>query len=190
MIDFPGILTRLDLENGAIPGAPLTERRLSELAGMFADDAAYTRAMAKGNPIVYTVSTVEPAQGEGQLHYGLGVLMPGRVGREYYFTKGHFHAWRPAAEVYIGVSGQGAMLLENSAGETRLLDLEANTIVYVPGETAHRTINTGSAPLLYLGIYPANAGHDYAAIAASNFRNMVIEKHGRPALIARADFHS
>jgi glucose-6-phosphate isomerase len=32
----------------------------------------------------------------------LGVLMPGKVGAEYFMTKGHIHAWRPAAEVYLG----------------------------------------------------------------------------------------
>ncbi len=181
---------RINLTEGTLEGGTLTSRYLSELNGIFADEAAYGVVLKKGNPLLYTISVVEAGHGDGQLHYALGKLMPGKIGVEYFMTKGHYHAWRPAAEVYIGVSGQGSMLLENSAGETRLLDLEANTIVYVPGETAHRTINTGSAPLLYLGIYPANAGHDYAAIAASNFRNMVIEKHGRPALIARADFHS
>ncbi len=101
-------------------------------------------------------------------------------------TKGHLHAWRPAAEFYFGLSGDGVMLLEDErTGESRLLPLRPHHAVYVPGHTAHRTINTGPAPLTYLGIYPAKAGHDYSAIARKNFRCLVIERDGQPALIER-----
>ncbi|HWI60186.1 MAG TPA: glucose-6-phosphate isomerase family protein [Bacillota bacterium] len=181
------LLSRLDLTQGVIDGAPVTRRYLSDLIGTFADEAAYQEALRQGNPLLYAVSSIEPAQGEGQLHYGLGVLMPGKVGREYYMTKGHFHAWRPAAEVYVGLRGRGLMLLEEEAtGQSRLLPLEPNGIVYVPGYTAHRTINTGEEPLVYLGIYPAAAGHDYGSIAARNFRHVVVERNGQPVMLERA----
>ena len=177
------VLSRLDLDAGIIAGAPLVRRHLSDLQGSFADASAYTTALAQGNPLLYTVASVEPAQGEGQLHYGLGVLMPGRVGDEYYLTKGHYHAWRPAAEVYIGLRGDGCMLLEDEkSGESCLLPLGLNRVVYVPGHTAHRTINTGNEPLVYLGVYPAAAGHDYGAIATRNFRKLVVAVNGRPTL--------
>jgi glucose-6-phosphate isomerase len=180
------IASRLNLHDGVIEGGSLTQRRLRDLAGGFADAAAYNSAAEQTNPLIYTVSTVEPAQGDGQLHYGLGVLMPGKVGREYYLTKGHYHSWRAAAEVYIGLRGTGLMLLEDHAsGETRMLPLVANEIVYVPGHTAHRTINVGADPLVYLGIFPAAAGHDYSPIAERNFRKIVIEQNGKPALIDR-----
>lgn len=187
MITFPGLSARLDLTKGVIAGALLTQRRLDDLEGMFADTSAYAREMAKGNPLVYSVSTVEAAHGEGQLHYGLGVLMPGRVSREYYFTKGHFHAWRPAAEVYLGLRGRGLMLLEDD-NESRLLPLEQDALVYVPGHTAHRTINSGDAPLVYLAVYPAAAGHDYGTIAARNFRKVVVERDGKPVMLDRSEF--
>ncbi len=179
---------RIDLAEGKIEGGSLVSRFLADLSGVFADQAAYALAARKGNPLLYTVSAIESAQGDGQLHYALGKLMPGKIGAEYYLTKGHYHAWRPAAEVYLGLSGTGVMLLETATGETQLLTLEPETVVYVPEDTAHRTINTGSAPLLYLGIYPATAGHDYAAIGTSNFRHVVIEKQGRPIMLPRADF--
>ena len=39
-------------------------------------------------------------------------------------TKGHLHAWREAAEFYIGLSGEGVMLLEDEAsGESRMVSL-------------------------------------------------------------------
>ena len=180
------MLSRMDIPAGVIQGGSLTERHLSDLEGVFADPAAYARAVSQGNPLVYTVSTVEPGRAAGDLHYALGKLFPGRVGREYFMTKGHYHAWREAAEVYLGLSGSGVMLLEEERGASRLVPFEPETILYVPGRTAHRTINTGTAPLVYLGIYPATAGHDYAAIAARNFRKVVIERNSAPAMLARA----
>jgi glucose-6-phosphate isomerase len=98
-------------------------------------------------------------------------------------TKGHYHSHRPAAEVYVGLRGEGVMLLEDEAtGESRMVVLRENCTVYVPGHTAHRTMNTGTVPLVYLGIYPSNAGHDYAAIAANNFRKIVVDCDGKPEM--------
>ena len=73
------------------------------------------------------------------------------------------------------------MLLENeTTGESKLLSQVPDSLVYVPGFTAHRTINIGDVPLTYLGIYPADAGHDYKAIAARNFGKLVIAVDGKP----------
>jgi glucose-6-phosphate isomerase, archaeal len=175
-----------DLDSGTIAGQPVTSRYLSDLRGSFQDAAAYEATVQKSDALVYTVSSWEGASGDGQLHYGLGVLMPGKIGDEYFLTKGHYHSWRPAAEVYIGLRGQGCMLLEDEAtGETRMQPLGANQIVYVPGHTAHRTINTGTEPLVYIGVYPSAAGHDYGAIAERNFRMIVVERDGRPVLLDR-----
>jgi glucose-6-phosphate isomerase len=189
MLDLDRLLSRYDPATGELAGARATERRLADLRGCFADAAAFDAALAAGNPLLYRVASVEPAGGEGDLHYGVGCLMPGKIGGEYFLTKGHLHAWRPAAEFYFGLSGEGVMLLEDEAGgESRIVPLRPHHAVYVPGHTAHRTINTGTAPLTYLGVYPAKAGHDYSTIAKTNFRHVVVERDGRPAMIARADF--
>jgi len=75
------------------------------------------------------------------------------------------------------------MLLEDEGtGASRLEPLGAGQIVYVPGHTAHRTMNTGSEPLTYFGVYPANAGHDYGAIAERNFHKILVEENGQPTL--------
>lgn len=165
---------------------PMVRRKLSDLRGCFSDKAAYEAALAAGDPLLYEVTAVEPASGDGQLHYGLGILYPGKIGDEYFLTKGHLHSHRPAAEIYIGLKGSGVMLLEDEAtGESKMVPLRPNSAVYVPGHTAHRTANTGSEPLVYLGIYPSNAGHDYGAIAEKNFRMVIVERDGRPEMILR-----
>ena len=183
------LLRRFNPLTGEIPGAPTVKRHLQDLRGCFADGMAFEAAAAKGNPLVYTVAAVEPGGGAGDIHCGLGLLMPGSIGGEYYLTRGHLHTWRDAAEFYLGLTGDGVLLLEDEAsGESRILPLRPNALVYVPGRTAHRTINVGDAPLTYLGIYPAQAGHDYRPIAERNFRCVVVQRDRRPVLLARNEF--
>jgi glucose-6-phosphate isomerase len=48
-------------------------------------------------------------------------------------------------------------------------------------------MNVGRTPLTYIGVYPAKAGHDYSTIASRNFRHVVVERDGGPAMIDRKD---
>ena len=186
MLNAEKLLSQFNPATGEIPGALTIRRHLHDLCGCFADTAAFDAAAAAGNTLVYSLATVEPGNGTGDLHYGVVLLMPGKIGEEYYLTKGHLHSWREAAELYLGLTGEGAMLLQDeSSGECRMVPLRPNGPVYVPGHTAHRTINTGSTPLTYLGVYPAKAGHDYEAIARKNFRCVVVERNGRPVMLER-----
>ncbi len=184
-----GTSLRFDAHTAALEGQPENQRRLSALRGCFADHAAYAAALAAGDPVLYATSGVETASGDGQLHYVIGTIEPGKIGDEYYMTKGHLHAWRPAAEVYIGLAGDGMMLLQDEqTGECVALPLGAERVVYVPGHTAHRTINTGSAPLVYWGVLASAAGHDYGSVADQNFNLVVVEVDGKPEVLARADY--
>ncbi len=82
MLDIQNLLSRFDPATGEIPGAAVTRRHLRDLNGCFSDTPAYEAALASGNPLIYSVATVEPAGGDGDLHYGLGLIMPGKIGRE------------------------------------------------------------------------------------------------------------
>lgn len=187
MLNLEKILTTYDPVTGEMPGATMVKRHLSDLRGCFADTAAYESALATGNQLLYSVGAVEPAGGEGDLHYGVGMLMPGKIGDEYFMTKGHLHSWRPAAEFYFGLTGDGVMLLEDeTTGKSRIISLRPNGVVYVPGHTAHRTMNVGQTPLTYIGVYPAKAGHDYSTIAKKNFRCVVVERNGKPTMVDRS----
>jgi len=186
MMDLEKILSRYNPATGEIAGAAMVKRHLSDLEGCFADVAAYKTALAASNPLLYSVVAIEPAGNEGDLHYGIGLLLPGKIGDEYFMTKGHLHAWRPAAEFYFGLTGEGVMLLEDEkTGQSQLAPLRQNSAVYVPGHTAHRTMNVGKVPLTYIGVYPARAGHDYSTIAKTNFRCVVVERDGKPTMIER-----
>ena len=184
---FP-LLTQFDPETGKVEGVTPQSRHLDSLAGNYVDELAYQQAIKNGNPLIYSVSSVEPAHGDGQLHYGIGKLMPGKIGCEYYFTFGHFHSHRPAAEVYIGLSGEGLMLLQHeTTAETQVQALKSNTVVYVPGHTAHRTINTGDKPLIYLGVYPAQAGHDYGIHRPTKLQQSCLRIDGQPVVMGRQE---
>jgi glucose-6-phosphate isomerase len=179
----------LDLDQGIIKGQEVVERRLSQLEGCFADAVAYQKALQQGDPLVYKVSSLEGGQGVGDLHYGLGWIAPGKVGKEYYLTRGHLHQWREAAEVYVALRGQGLMLLEDEASRVAWTEpLVEGSVVYVPGSTAHRTVNTGDQPLIYLGIYPAWAGHDYGSIAERNFGQVVMATSEGPKVMVRSQW--
>ncbi len=189
MNSITDLFARFDPETGMIEGGETTTRRLSELRLAFARQEAVDSVLRTGDPVIYTVSSIQSATGEGQLHYGVGRILPGRIGDEYYLTKGHLHSWRAAAELYIGMRGRGKMILqEESSAKSSVLDLLPYTTVYVPGGTAHRTVNVGDEPLLYLGVYPAAAGHDYSPLVRTNFSTVVIERNGRPATLARSEY--
>ena len=182
--------SRFDPVTAILEGREQTVRRLSDLRGSFASEAAYLQTLQQlDNPVLYRVTQIEEQNGPGQLHYGLGILMPGRVGDEYFMTKGHIHAWRPAAEVYVGLRGHGMMLIEDErTGECTAVALEENSAVYVPGHAAHRTVNTGDEPLLYWGILSSEAGHDYGAVVERNFRKVIVAVDGQPVVMDRTDY--
>ena len=185
-LDMNALLGRFNPETGTLAGGTRVERRLSDLKGVFLDQTAYAAACAESDRLVYSVEAAEPGTGDGDLHYGIGLIQPGRIGQEYFMTKGHLHKWREAAELYIGLSGEGVMLLEVEAtGESRMLPLEPGTAVYVPGHTGHRTANVGDDPLSYIGVFPARAGHDYGAYAVQNFRCAIVDNGGEPRMIRR-----
>jgi glucose-6-phosphate isomerase, archaeal len=187
----PEILAHhVDPTTGAMSGATTSQRRLSDLRGCFADETAFEEALERGDYVVYAVASWSQDSGDGALSFGLGTIQPGRIGEEYHLTRGHYHAWRDAAEVYVGVHGAGGIVLQTEDGVERFVPVAAGEIVYVPGATAHRTVNTGDEPFVYLGVYPANAGHDYGSIADDNFRLVLIAGPDGPRAVKRTTYLS
>lgn len=176
--------TQINLEDGTIPDAVVVQtRRLSDLQGLFADSAAEAALMAE-NPILYEVyeATNNPIE-PGQLRYSTTIIRPGKVGAEYFFTKGHYHALGDRAELYYGLIGEGVLLLQTPEGEISMQPMKPGVAAYVPPYWGHRTINVGSSNFVFLACYPADAGYDYASIAAKGFASLLVEKDGKPTLI-------
>ena len=162
-------------------------RSLSSMRGQFADEEAYLRLLATGDPVLYEVFEFKRPEVPGELLSGVSVVHPGKVGDEYYMTRGHFHEVLETAEVYYCLSGRGMMVMETPEGEWSVKALEPGAILYVPPRWAHRSVNTGTGEdLVTLFVYPAHAGHDYGAIERKGFRKLVVDRGGGPEVVDNA----
>ena len=159
-------------------------RRLSDLPKQFADRQAYQAMRDSGDPLVYEVFENRRPETAGELLSGLSIVHPGRVGNEYFMTKGHYHAVRETAEIYYCLEGKGVLVMENEAGETSVEEFSPGRVVYVTPGWAHRSVNTGVEDLVTFFVYPGHSGHDYAAIESAGFRKRVVEQDGVPAVVA------
>ena len=154
------------------------ERRLSSLCNKFSDQEAFQSMVNSGDPVIYEVYENRRPEALGELASGLSIVHPGRVGREYFMTKGHYHKVRGTAEIYYCLEGRGVLLMETEAGDTAVEDFHPGRVVYVTPYWAHRSINTGNEDLVTFFVYPAHAGHDYTTIDATGFRKRVLELNG------------
>ncbi len=178
-----GYTIDFDLASGMSKKKETTKRYLSQMKGMFADDAAFDAAVAKEDALVYEFHEMGAPEDAGDLAFGISITYPGKVGDEYYMTKGHFHTILETAEVYYTLEGEGFMLLENPEGDWSAQPLKPGEVVYVPKRYAHRTINTGTTPLRTFFVFRGDAGHDYGTIETKGYRNLVVEKNGKPECV-------
>lgn len=159
-------------------------RRLSAMKGQFADQEAYEAMLSKEDIVLYEVYELHRPKVAGEMLHGLSVVHPGKVGDEYFMTKGHFHTVLETAEVYYCLKGEGVMVMETPEGESAVELLRPDKVLYVPPRWAHRSVNTGSdEDLVTFFVYPGNAGHDYGSIEKQGFRKLVVERDGTPEIV-------
>jgi glucose-6-phosphate isomerase len=154
------------------------EKRLSDLAGLYADSQAFSAALVQGDRVVYAVEEVRPSHRAGDIAFGTTWMEPGRIGDEYFLTRGHIHAIANRPETYRGEAGHGLMLMEAPDGTVEIREVTPGATVYVPGYWIHRTVNIGAEPLVMTWAYPADAGQDYGIIARSNGMAVRIRAEG------------
>ncbi|MET0462073.1 MAG: glucose-6-phosphate isomerase family protein [Chitinophagaceae bacterium] len=157
-------------------------RTIGDLKDVFADKEALAAMPADYK--VYDVASYFPVADNtpAGLFFGITYIYPGKVGREYFMTKGHFHSQRNRAEFYHCIEGEGVLLFMDEQRNTRAEKMSAGSLHYIPGHTAHRTVNTGSATLIFSAFWPSDAGHDYESIARHGFSSLVLEVDGQPVL--------
>lgn len=175
----------LALDRGSGDLSPITSamrRRLSDMRGMYADAVAERALAEDGDPLIYEVLQHETPNVAGQLLVCTTRLYPGTVGDEYFMTKGHYHQKLDTAEVYLGLHGHGRLLLQ-SHDDLRDLEMRPGSIAYIPPYWAHRTVNTGNEPLIFLAVCPADAGHEYGTIERDGFAGRVLARDGAPTVV-------
>ncbi len=172
----------LDLEKGILKDyTTKVIRRAGDMVDFYEDRNAIMELARTENPVIYEVYGVVN-EGEGQLCYAVTILHPGKVGREYYMTKGHYHKKRDRGEIYITLRGKGLILMQKDEN-VEWVEMKRGDIVYVPPHWAHRSINTGTEDFVFIAIYPGDAGHDYDTIATKGFKKLVVDNNGKYELI-------
>ena len=169
---------RVDVSAGILAGA--TNRyvkHFGDLAGLYEDDAAFAAVLAaRQSEIAYEVTDYKPSANAGDMIIGVTRMEPGKVGREYFMTRGHIHARPNRPEMYYGEAGHGVMLLESPAGDIRTVELRARSMCYVPPYWIHRSVNVGSEVLVMTFAYPADSGQDYGIIdQAGGMRSRIVD---------------
>lgn len=152
------------------------ERRLSSMRGQYQDAQAYETLLAQSDVVLYEVFEIRRPEISGELLSGISIVHPGRVGNEFYMTKGHFHAVLETAEIYYCLKGEGFMVMEDPEGNCSVESLVPGRYLFVPPRWAHRSVCVGrQEDLVTFFIYPGHAGHDYGTIEKQGFRKIVID---------------
>lgn len=160
------------------------ERRLSALKDQFLDLDAYQKLIKEHDRLVYEVYEIKRPELAGELLMGISIVHPGKVGREYFMTKGHYHTVLDTAEVYYCLRGEGLMVMETPEGDTSVEKLVPGMVLYVPPRWAHRSVCTSRQEcLVTFFVYPGNAGHDYGTIEKLGFRKLVIDGVNGPEIV-------
>ncbi len=132
-------------------------RKLSDLKGYFSDKKSYDEMLAKKDIVVYETFT----KSDSPMKYTLTVVNPGRVGKEFFMTKGHIHG-NKTEEFYILLEGKGKLLLQNKSGKVKVIDLKKGEIALIEKGFAHRLVNTGLKKLKVHTIYHEDSKPNYS----------------------------
>ena len=151
-----------------------------DLVGLYADSEAFDALLAeRQGQVAYEVTSYTPGSAVSDLIMGVTRMDPGKVGNEYFLTRGHIHANGNRPEIYYGQSGRGVMQLESPEGQVRLIDIKSQSICYVPPYWIHRSVNVGDEDLVMMFAYPADSGQDYGIIERSGGMRVRVVDDGK-----------
>lgn len=184
-LDFEkGFTIDFDLATGMSSMKETSKRYLSKVGSMFFDEKAAKNMAETNDELVYEFHELPAPNHPGDLAFGMSIVYPGKVGDEYFMTKGHFHTIRDTGEVYYCMAGHGYMMLESKEGDWSCLELTPGKVVYCPKGYAHRSINVSPVePLRTFFVFRGDAGHDYGSIEEKGYRNLLVEKDGKPTIV-------
>lgn len=145
------------------------KKTYDDLAGLYADATAFAALLTqRSGQVAYEVTQFIPKPaGRADMIFGLTRMEPGKVGDEYFLTRGHIHARANRPEVYYGQKGTGLMVLESPQGEVRVCEVGPQSICYVPPYWIHRSVNVGTGDFVMHFSYPADSGQDYGIVERS-----------------------
>jgi glucose-6-phosphate isomerase len=148
-----------------------------ELSGIYADREHFQQLLERrGDEIAYRVNELRFTERESDLITGISVLNPGKVGSEFFMTRGHLHQRADRPETYFCLAGHGILLMENLEGKVETAEMRPGTLVYVPPFWVHRSVNVGSEIFATLFSYPADSGQNFEIVQkAGGFNSLVVD---------------
>jgi glucose-6-phosphate isomerase len=183
---FPPFAVDFDLQAGIMLNPDRSKStRASTMIPYYRDRAAIEALAADGDPIHYEVFEKNIPTEAGHIMICISKLLPGKIGDEFFMTKGHYHQRIATAETYLCLRGEGVMLMKTPEGEVRAETFRPGRMVYVPPCWAHRSINTGREALITFCNYPADAGLNYGDILTEGFPKRVVARDGGFALVPK-----
>lgn len=117
----------------------------------------------EGDPVIYTLYELPHSPAATDLMAVLTVLNSGKIGSEPFHTKGHFHN-PDGAEYVIVFQGAGALERGSPDGTLEYSPMTPGQNILVPPGQAHRAVNTGNMPLVFVSICSPAVGHDYQSV--------------------------
>ncbi len=166
------------------------QRHLSEMQDFFSDSEAIKYVLTQSDPLIYEYWEMEYAGSGNGISFGMTRIQPGQIGNEYFLTKGHFHADGLGDEMHLTLDGQGMVLLLDREEKSTCMEMQSGRMCYYPGHLAHRTINTGIEPLVFVGIWPPHIVHDYETLKRNGFPKLIVAGQSGPELINNPRFTS
>jgi glucose-6-phosphate isomerase, archaeal len=166
------------------PGCPSNTNPERSLLEFLQDNEAFSKSWMRSNRCLLRSGMVAGCRWySGRLFFGASTIYPGKVGNEYFMTKGHFHSQSDRAEFYWGVQGKGMLILMDRNRK------------YLGGRSLprkfalHRRRNCSPVSqyrrrkLIVGACWPSDAGHDYDEIAKNGFSARLVELEGLPKLV-------
>jgi glucose-6-phosphate isomerase, archaeal len=181
--DFPTSV-QFNFETGEfLPYIKFEQRCLSDLAPMFYDQQAVQGLIGSGDRLVYDIRYHPFITSNSDMALGTTRIFPGKVGDEYHMTKGHFHERNDQPEIYFCLQGVGYLLMETLDGDFQTAPWKPGTITHITPKYAHRVVNTGDQPLIFVASFHISAGHVYDPVVERGFAQVVVEQNGAPVFL-------
>lgn len=155
---------QMDLPTGRWHGTGVVEgrRTVSKLATYFAETAPDDERL-----VYETFGLPEPTEPDALV--ATTVLQPGDVHGEFFMTRGHFHVNPLRGETCLTLSGEGLLVLTDRDGAWMTLPMTVGSIQHIDAKWAHRVVNIGTEPLVFLVTWMSDCGHDYESIENQGF---------------------
>ncbi len=169
-------------EGRLVPEERINVRKLSDMKGMYDDTEAGLRLKTE-DPIIYSFSERALPEERGHLQVAITSIRPGRIGEEYFMTRGHYHGRLDTSEIYLGLKGEGWLLMQTMEGDFDSITIRPGVAAYIPPFWGHRMVNTGKIPFVFFAVYSGEAGHNYGDIEKTGFVKILVERDGKPLLL-------